>query len=557
MVRLVALTTLTLLVTSASPLAGGLAAQAANAQETASSRGAPADGPAQVPTGATPGGNGGATGPAALTAALVAIENQPKYEPADWGYSVMDEQTGDVIAAQNADHLFDPGSTMKTYSVSTALRLYGSDYRFETPVYRAGSVSGDSLNGNLVLVGSGDLTFGLRELPDGTLYYENTPDLDQSYATVGVPGAVEPPGNPLAALDELASKVRASGITQVKGDVVVDDRLFTPYNGFPDGLISPIWVNENLISILVTPGSAAGQPTSISWRPMTASYTVDNHATTVAATETTALEVTEPTPGHLVVAGTIAVGPNPTLVVQEIKDPAAFARTAFIEALQRAGVSVTATPTGPNPARLLPASDSYQAADKVGEHVSLPLAQYANLIMKVSYNRGADLMSCLSAVKVDSTDCTKGIAASVDTFTGLGVSKTGAFPFDGAGSDDKSRSSPAALATFYRNVPQTSYGQTLIDALPVLGKSGTLANVLSDSPVAGHAQVKTGNRVVATPADQLIVLGNSLAGYIQAKSGRQVTFMIAVDNVPISGVPEFLTITEDQGRMIEAIYQAL
>ncbi|MBV9596777.1 MAG: D-alanyl-D-alanine carboxypeptidase/D-alanyl-D-alanine-endopeptidase [Chloroflexi bacterium] len=558
--RLVSLVALTLLVSSAPPFSGvdTLAAQVVNAQErVAPGDGPPAAVPAQVPTGATPGVSGGATGPATLSAALVAIENQPKYAPADWGYSVLDQTTGEVIAAQNADHLFDPGSTMKTYSVSTALRLYGSDYRFATPVYRAGTVSGDTLNGNLVLVGSGDLSFGLREQPDGTLYYENTPDLDQSYATVGLPGAVEPPGNPLAGLDELASKVRASGIAHVNGDVVVDDRLFTPYNGFPDGLISPIWVNENLISILVTPGSAAGQPASISWRPMTASYTVDNQATTVAGSETTSLEVTEPTPRHLVVRGTIGAGPTPTLVVKEITDPAAFARTAFIEALQRAGVSVTATPNGPNPIALLPPRDSYQPADKVGEHVSATLAQYANLIMKVSYNRGADLMACLSAVKVDSTDCTRGVAAEVDTFTGLGVSKTSAFPFDGAGSDDKGRSSPTALATFYQAVPQTAYGQTLFDALPVLGKSGTLANVLSNSPAAGHAQVKTGNRVVGTPADQLIVLGNSLAGYIQAKSGRQVTFMIAVGNVPISSVAEFLTVTDDQARMIEAIYQAL
>ncbi|MBV9355740.1 MAG: D-alanyl-D-alanine carboxypeptidase, partial [Chloroflexi bacterium] len=364
-------------------------------------------------------------------------------------------------------------------------------------------------------------------------------------------------GNPLAALDELASTVHASGIAHVNGDVIVDDRLFTPYNGFPDGLISPIWVNENLISILVSPGSAAGQPTSINWRPMTAAYTVENQATTVAATGTTSLEVTEPTPGHLVVTGTIAVGPTPTLVVQEIKDPAAFARTAFIEALQRAGVSVTASPTGANPAKLLPARDSYQPTDRIGEHISATLAQYANLIMKVSYNRGADLMACLSAVKVNSTDCTKGVATEVDTFTGLGVSETSAFPFDGAGSDDRGRSSPLALATFYQAVPQTPYGDTLFDALPVLGKSGTLANVLSNSPVAGHAQVKTGNRVVGTPADQLLVLGNSLAGYIQARSGRQVTFMIAVGNVPIASTAEFVTITDDQAHMIEAIYQAL
>jgi D-alanyl-D-alanine carboxypeptidase/D-alanyl-D-alanine-endopeptidase (penicillin-binding protein 4) len=542
-----------------------LAAQAGNVQEAASQGGTPPEVPAQVPTapttpaatGATPGGNGGAIAPAALTAALAAIENLPKYSAADWGYSVMDQKTGDVITAQNADKMFDPGSTMKTYSVSTALRFYGEDYQFKTPVYRAGTVSDDTLRGNLVLVGSGDLSFGLREQPDGTLYYENLPDIDQSYAYIGLPGAVEPPGDPLAALNQLASQVRASGISHVNGDVVVDDRLFTPYNGFPDGLISPIWVNENLISILVSPGSAAGQPTSINWRPMVQSYTVDNQTTTLAATDTTSLEVNEPTPGHLVVTGTIAIGPKPTLVVEQIKDPAAFARTAFIEALQRAGVSVSATPTGPNPATLLPARDSYQPADKVGEHVSATLAQYANLIMKISYNRGADLMACLSAVKVDSTDCEKGIAAEVDTFTGLGVSKTSVFPFDGAGSDDRSRSSPTALATFYQAVPQTPYGQALSDALPVLGTSGSLANVLTNSPAAGHAQVKTGNRVVGTPANQLIVLGNSLAGYIQAKSGRQVTFMIAVGNVPISSVAEFLAVTDDQARMIEAIYEAL
>jgi D-alanyl-D-alanine carboxypeptidase/D-alanyl-D-alanine-endopeptidase (penicillin-binding protein 4) len=496
-------------------------------------------------------------GSGGLTAALAEIENQPRYQPSDWGYSVLDQNTGEVLAAQNADHLFDPGSTMKTYAVSTALRLYGSDYRFHTPVYRVGDVTGGSLDGNLILVGSGDLSLGLREQPDGTLYYENAPEIDQSYANLGVPGAVEPPGNPLAGLDQLASMVRNSGIARVNGDVVIDDRLFTPYNGFPDGLISPIWVNENLIDVLVTPGPAAGQPTSFSWRPMTASYTVDNQTTTVAANQTTSLSMTEPSPGHLVVTGTIAAGSKPTLVVIEVKDPAAFARTAFIEALQRAGVTVAATPTGPNPAALLPAKDSYQAADKVAEHVSATLAQFVNLIMKVSYNRGADLMTCLSAVKAGSTDGEQGLVEEVKTFTELGVPKTSVFPMDGAGSDDQGRSSPAALASFYRAATQTPYAQALFNSLPVLGKSGTIANVLPDSPAAGHAQVKTGNRVVATPAGQIIVLGNSLAGYIQAKSGRQVTFMIAVGNVPISSVAEFLQVTDDQARMVAIIQQSL
>jgi D-alanyl-D-alanine carboxypeptidase/D-alanyl-D-alanine-endopeptidase (penicillin-binding protein 4) len=115
---------------------------------------------------------------------------------------------------------------------------------------------------------------------------------------------VEPPGNPLTGLDQLAAMVRGSGITQVNGNVVIDDRLFAPYT-FPDGLVSPIWVNENLVDLLVSPG-AVGQPASVNWRPMTASYTVDNQVTTVAAKESTTLKVTEPTPGTLTVTGQIA-----------------------------------------------------------------------------------------------------------------------------------------------------------------------------------------------------------------------------------------------------------
>jgi D-alanyl-D-alanine carboxypeptidase len=81
--------------------------------------------------------------------------------------------------------------------------------------------------------------------------------------------------------------------------------------------------------------------------------------------------------------------------------------------------------------------------------------------------------------------------------------------------------------------------------------------VESRSPAAGHAQIKTGNRVVGTPAGQIIVLGNSLAGYVQTKSGRRLVLMIAVGNVPIPTPIAFLGVTNDQSRMIVAVQQNL
>jgi D-alanyl-D-alanine carboxypeptidase/D-alanyl-D-alanine-endopeptidase (penicillin-binding protein 4) len=501
-------------------------------------------------------GESGATGPQKLTTALTAIENLPRYGHSTWGYQVLDQSNGHVLASQNAQSMFDPGSTMKIYSIATALRLYGPNYRFTTPAYRQGTVSGGTLNGNLVLVGSGDLSLGMRDQPNGTMYYESLPDVDQSYADVGLPGAVEPPGNPLAGLDQIAAKVRASGITKVNGDVVVDDRLFTPYDGFPDGSVSSIWVNENLMDALVTPG-AVGQPASVSWRPMTAAYTVANQVTTVNAKGSTSLQITEPAPGHLVVSGQIAAGTSPTLVVYEVDDPAAFARSAFIEALQQAGVTVTAPGGGANPATLLPPKGSYQPGDMVGDYVSLPLSQFANLILKVSYNRGADLMTCLAAVKAGSTNCQQGLSAELATITGLGIPSQSVFPLDGAGSDDQGRTTVDALATFLRHVSTTSYGRTLFDALPVFDRSGTMANVLPHSRAIGHAQVKTGNRGVGSPAGQAMLLGNSLAGYVETKSGRRVTFMLVVANVPLNTSSEVLAVTDQQAQMVADMYKDL
>jgi D-alanyl-D-alanine carboxypeptidase/D-alanyl-D-alanine-endopeptidase (penicillin-binding protein 4) len=495
-------------------------------------------------------------GPANLVKAVAAVEDQSRYGHADWGIQVLNEDGGKVLASQNSGKLFLPGSTMKLYSVATALELYGPDYRFKTPVYRQGTVNAGTLNGSLVLVASGDTSMGLRELPDDTLYYENAPAVNQNTSNIGVPGAIEPPGNPRAALDQLAGMVRAAGITNVDGNVVIDDRLFTPFDGFANTGITPIWVNENLIEVLVTP-TAVGQPASFTQRPVTASYSATSQVMTVAANEPTSVGIAEPNPGDLVVTGQIAAGSQPTLVTKQVDDPPAFARTLFIESLQNAGVAVTAPTLGPNPESLLPPTASYQPADKLGEHVSAPLSQFANLILKVSYNRGADDMTCLAAVKIGSTECDQGLVAEMDTIKDFGVPVTSVFPFDGAGTDTRNRTTPAAMATFLRRVAKTSAGPALTAALPVVGRSGALAIVLPRSPMVGHARVKDGNVVAGTPASQIIVLGNSLAGYLRTKSGRHVTFMIALANVPVAKPADVLQVTEDQARVVETLYSDL
>src|ERR1700733_1578007 len=59
-------------------------------------------------------------GPSNLAHSLPAIENSPLYQHSDWGISVDDEKSGQVVVGQNDQKMFDPGSTMKIYSISTA-----------------------------------------------------------------------------------------------------------------------------------------------------------------------------------------------------------------------------------------------------------------------------------------------------------------------------------------------------------------------------------------------------------------------------------------------------
>lgn len=128
-----------------------------------------------------------------------------------------------------------------------------------------GPVAGGVLSGDLILVASGDLTFGGRARADATLDYT---DFDHNEAH-SFYGSGLTPEDPLAAVDELARQVYAAGIRRVEGDVVIDDRLFDSFR-VPNGdvLISPMSLNENLIDFTLAPGAQTGDRALLDWRPL-------------------------------------------------------------------------------------------------------------------------------------------------------------------------------------------------------------------------------------------------------------------------------------------------
>ena len=202
-------------------------------------------------------------------------------------------------------------------------------------------------------------------------------------------------------------------------------------------------------------------------------------------------------PGVIGVSGEVAAGSPPILSIAPISEPAAFARTAFIEALVRAGIKVAAAQVGAPAA--LPDRGSYADADKVAEHVSPPLSEYTKVILKISYNRGADLMVCLAAVKSGSRNCADGLTQILKLLGRHGLAESGTYVFDGAGSDDGGKTTPADLATFLREIIAEPWGPSLRDGMAVLGVDGTQAPNGAGTPAAGHVRVKDGARSSEAP----------------------------------------------------------
>jgi serine-type D-Ala-D-Ala carboxypeptidase/endopeptidase (penicillin-binding protein 4) len=528
------------LVTSAT-VTGAAAVAACTAQPPA----APAPTPPPAPP-APPGAP-----PAPLPDAALTVMQGPRYALSRWYVHVSDRATGAPLMELNADQLVLPASTTKLWSTAAALDTFGPDFRFETPVYRRGSVEGDELRGDLVLVARGDLTMGGRDTPQGTIAF--TP-LDHAESNA-LPGATLTPQDPLAGLDDLARQVAAAGIRRVTGTVVVDARMFdqTPKD---DYILSPIMVNDNLIDLTITPGPPGGPATVVS-RPVTAAYQVRSTARTVAADQPATVAVTTPEPGVIAVSGDIPAT-GPLLRTYQVADPPAFARTLFVEALGRAGVTVAAAATGPNPADTLPSPGSYADGDRVALHRSLPFAENLKLINKVSMNLQADTLVMLIAAKNGQRTLDEGMALLQPFIRKAGIDPSTLSLSDGRGNEYTDLFTPRTVATLLRYMATRPDFPTYYASLPIFGVDGTETDVVpAGSPSAGKVSAKSGTTVAGDAMNQrALVMTRGNAGYMTSKSGRETVVAAYVMHTPIGAVEEVFGIAQDVGAVVAALWEA-
>lgn len=496
-----------------------------------------------------------------LAESIEKVLNRPVFRHASFGIEFYSLDANRPLYELNSQKLFTPASTTKLLTEGTALALLGPDYRFHTRIYRTGPVDADGvLRGDLVMVASGDPNLSQRIQSDGTLAYEND---DHCY------GGPPVPGDPLIVVKQLAAQVAAHGIKQIDGRVLVDATLFP--EGQPElgtqTIISPVVINDNIVDVIANPGTSPGAPVHLDVSPETTYVQFVNQAVTGPSGAEPDIEWSKdqvnPDGTHTVtVTGIMPLGKPSQNFPYAIPQPSRFAEIVLSSALVSDGVTVTSDGGGASPDFHALSAD-YTPGNLVAEHVSPPLSADVKLTLKVSQNLHASLVPyILGAVAGHATTdiAQAGFNLEHGFLTKAGLDLSGASQSDGAGGSPAAFFTPDFMVHYLAFVRRQPFYPALFAGLPIMGRDGTLVDIQTHSPAAGHIFAKTGTFDDYDMLNQNdMVTGKGLAGYFTTPRGTHVAFAIYANEVAVPGHGEQIEeiVGQALGEIAAAAYENL
>jgi len=435
-------------------------------------------------TGLTLTSSGGAVagGNEALTSDLDTILADSGLKGADVGVTVRDANTGEIVYTRSGSRRSQVGSNLKVLTTTSALDLLGPDYRWKTELQSSGTRSGATLNGDLVLRGTGDPTMSAPRYND------------------------------------LAIALKNSGVTQVSGALVLDDTAFDSqpygpgwawddepfsYNAETSALtLSPdAKISAGTVIVNVQPGASAGAPVQVSVEPANDQVQIVNTATTGDG----GISVERDHGTNVIrVSGSTSFA---TAALSTVKDPTGLVGSVFRKALEANGIQVQGG---------MRRGKAPQGAAVLASDQSMTLGQLMNPLLKNSNNMLAEVL-----VKSAGGSFGNGVNQLSRKWAGLGVDPNWVEIFDGSGMSRMDEISPDDLSSILVKAKTKPWFGTWQSSLPVAGRDGTLVNRMKGTKAEGNVVAKTGSMSGVS----------ALTGYVTTQAGRQLVFSIVQNNL--------------------------
>ncbi|MBP5562097.1 MAG: D-alanyl-D-alanine carboxypeptidase/D-alanyl-D-alanine-endopeptidase [Muribaculaceae bacterium] len=378
------------------------------------------------------------------------------------GVALVDLSTGEIIAGNHVDVACITASTMKTVTSSAARLTLGPDFQYVTPVYLDGAVKGNRLEGNIVVVGTGDPTLGSQFFKD---------DLDIT--------------------GEIVKALQSHGINRIEGKVIVDNSAypFPPYCGDWDvgdlawnyGMgIHAVNYCDNLTRLIFdghdgTLGNAHLMPdvSNVEIIDMLSGRGEDNvdlH-----------LEYVHPA---IIATGTTI----DTTYYMDIANPCpdVLLRDSIANSLTRAGIAVR-----------------WREIDARGErwplveHRSPALTDIVTSLLERSDNMFAEgLLRTLAYHSGRRATCTNGVAVVDSVMRRMGVDVSAKFQRDGSGLARANKATPRFFAQMLTAMNSHKMGTRevqLVDLMPRVGVNARIGSSIAQSPISGQVATKSGS----------------------------------------------------------------
>jgi D-alanyl-D-alanine carboxypeptidase/D-alanyl-D-alanine-endopeptidase (penicillin-binding protein 4) len=179
----------------------------------------------------------------------------------------------------------------------------------------------------------------------------------------------------------------------------------------------------------------------------------------------------------------------------------------------------------------------YTPENTVAEHTSPPLSEEVRVTLKVSQNLHASMTPyILGAVlgKAKTNIDQAGFDLERSFLQKAGLDLSGASQADGAGGAGSAFFTPDFMVHYLSYMAKQKDAALFERALPILGRDGTLSDIQTNSPAAGHVFAKTGTFGSTDMLNNRLMLnGKGLAGYITTARGQHLGFALYVNHVEL------------------------
>jgi serine-type D-Ala-D-Ala carboxypeptidase/endopeptidase (penicillin-binding protein 4) len=435
--------------------------------------------------------------PAALARDLDAILADPALQRGYWGILIRSLDNDDTLYSVNARKLMLPASSMKVVTLAAAAEKLGWDFRYDTTLYASGPVEGATLQGDLVVVGSGD------------------------------PSLVTADGMADRVFAEWAGALKQRGVRTIAGRVVGDDNAFEDdtlgfgwsWDDLPDDYaagVGALQFNENAVRVTIAPGPAPGDSAAVAIAPGGSGLTVVNNVVTGASGSAASVS-TRRLPGNatLELRGSIPIG-APSALAVSVDNPTLFFARALRDALIANGIDVRGEAIDIDDVR----NAVRPAAPPLVTYRSPPLSALAVRLMKVSQNQYAEtLLKTVSDAPVRSAASGRGVALPI--LHAWGVQPNELIMRDGSGLTRYDFVTPEALVTILGHIYRDPRLRGPFEAsLPIAGRDGTIASRMKGTAAQNNARAKSGSMTGV----------RSLSGYVTTAGGEHLVFAIVANN---------------------------